>query len=67
MLIWREIINGIVCCFGGNTDKCYICNKPISMVKLNSYVLCQNELLANTSYKRCRPLRYEMVHSVAKL
>ena len=21
MLIWRETINGIVCCFGGNTDK----------------------------------------------
>ena len=21
MLIWREIINGMLCCFGGNTDK----------------------------------------------
>ena len=21
MLIWRETINGILCCFGGNTDK----------------------------------------------
>ena len=26
-------INEILCCFGGNTDKWYICSKPILMAK----------------------------------
>ena len=26
MLIWQETINGILCCFGGNTDKLYVAN-----------------------------------------
>ena len=29
MPIWLETINGIWCCFGGYTDKWYICSKPI--------------------------------------
>ena len=69
MLIWLETINGILCCFGGYTDKLYICSKPIlykwsSLIRI---ILCQNVSLANTSHERCRQLRYEIDHSVAKL
>ena len=67
MLIWLETINGILCCFGGYTENdTYVANlyKWSSLIRI---ILCQNLSLANTSHERCRQLRYEIDHSVAKL
>ena len=44
----------------------YVANlyKWSSLIRI---ILCQNVSLANTSHERCRQLRYEIDHSVAKL
>ena len=67
MLIWRETINGILCCFGGNTDKWYIRSKPISMVKLNSYFFMPKCIISEYTTQKMYLLRYEILHSVTKL
>ena len=67
MLIWRETFNGILCCFGGNTDKWYTCSRPISMVKLNSYFFMKRCIISEYITQKMYQLRYEIVHSVTEL
>ena len=62
--IWRETINGSLCRFGGNTDKLYICSKPISMVKLNSHFCMLTCIISEYITHNMYELRYESVHSV---